>query len=99
MLGSYEERWFSPGALRQELSGNTATYNVSIYPVGIDQAKVMLAALMPFWSLMTVEIVVDTSGLTGPRVPLSIEPGDLHSILVKKKLPRWWSRDAGDQGP
>jgi hypothetical protein len=84
----YEECWFSLGVLRRELSGNTVMYNVSIYSVGIDQAKMTLAALMPFLAIEdggVDEIVVDASGLTGPRVPLPIEPGDLGYILVKKK--------------
>jgi hypothetical protein len=90
-MGSYEECWFSLGVLRQELSGNTVMYNVSIFSVGIDQAKVTLAELMPFLVLEDCgvdEIVVDASGLTGSGKPLPIEPGDLHSILVKKKPPR-----------
>jgi hypothetical protein len=87
-MGSYEECWFSLGVLHQEFSSNTATYNVGIYSVGIDEAKVTLTALMPFLALENdgvYEIVVDASGLTGTRVPLPIEPVALRSILVKKE--------------
>jgi hypothetical protein len=87
-MGSYEECWFSLGVLHEELSGSTAMYNVGIYSVGIDQAKVTLSALMQFLALEdggVGEIVVEASGLTGTMALFPIEPVDLRSILMKNK--------------
>jgi hypothetical protein len=86
--GLYEQSWFSIGVLRRELSVATVRYNVGIYSVGIDKAKAVLSAFMPFLALGDDdmdEIFVDASDLAGTGVDLPIQPVDLRSILEKQK--------------